>query len=62
MHYLFIALLVITAHPAPSNMHIAAQHIVRQQKPSGLFRYEFDLVGGRYKKGNNITRQAGAGL
>ncbi len=46
---------------ATSAAPLSARHIARMQKNSGLFNYEYDFLGGKYEKGDNIVRQTGAG-
>ena len=41
-------------------IELAAEHIIRMQLDSGLFRYEHDFVSGADSQQNNIVRQAGA--
>lgn len=53
-------LICLYSLPSLGDAHDAAHHLVRQQTPTGLFHYEFDLITSKYTRQNNIVRQAGA--
>lgn len=44
----------------PEPAAAAARYLAKAQRPDGWFRYEYDLVTGAYRSGNNLVRQAGA--
>src|SRR5687767_7407415 len=43
-----------------SSIALAAEHLVRQQKGSGLFRYEYDVITGEERRSDNVVRQLGS--
>src|SRR5688500_4717699 len=43
-----------------TSLRLAAEHMVEQQLPTGLFRYEQDVVTGKENRRNNMVRQVGA--
>jgi len=53
-----VVLLASCSQSDPVNL--AAKHLLSRQLPDGYFRYEFDLVRGRWSSKNNLVRQAGA--
>jgi len=40
----------------------AAQYLIGAQEKDGRFRYEYDFLAGKYRKLDNIVRQAAAGF
>ncbi len=52
-----------SAHPdAPDPLALAAAYLISVQDREGLFDYEFDFIPGKFTKGANMVRQAGAGF